>query len=198
MQRSAVRKAKKKIVDDLEACKPNEQDKKTLAICKLDPSTIGASIQLVTAGIQVWKASKDYLVNMDNNMCGGGVGYSVIAVKKAILAYEFARDVKNTYKGQKYEVVEWVPKSSARDCACCQTVFKTFTLRKEFAKHHCRACGRVVCHGCSASKMFYEVSGKPERTCTDCLLNGKTVARAPMQPAAEGTQKMDPSADANA
>ena len=54
----------------------------------------------------------------------------------------------------------------------CKTVFKSFTLRKEYAKHHCRTCGRVVCHACSSNKILSEVSGKPERICTECLVSG--------------------------
>jgi len=52
------------------------------------------------------------------------------------------------------------------------TVFKSITLRKEFAKHHCRTCGRVVCHACSPTKILSETTGKPERICAECLVDG--------------------------
>ena len=33
-------------------------------------------------------------------------------------------------------------------------------------------CGRVVCHSCSSTMLFYEVSGKKQRTCEECVKNG--------------------------
>jgi len=33
-------------------------------------------------------------------------------------------------------------------------------------------CGRVVCHACASTMLFYEVSGKRQRTCTFCIKNG--------------------------
>ena len=41
--------------------------------------------------------------------------------------------------------VEWTPDEQAATCQCCRTiVFKLLNRR-----HHCRACGRVVCSRCS-------------------------------------------------
>jgi len=174
-KRSAIRRAKKKLAEDAMTCKPTEHDYKKLKICKIDHRSLDDSIKVIQAGLEVWKYSKDYLIELDNSMCGGGIGYSVIAIKNAILAYNMARDAKNSYNKHKYEVDEWVSKGSVRDCAVCKTVFKSLTLRKEFAKHHCRACGRVVCHSCSTNKIIFEVSGKPGRICHECLLNGKSV-----------------------
>ena len=33
-------------------------------------------------------------------------------------------------------------------------------------------CGRVVCHACASSMLFYEASGKRQRTCDECIRNG--------------------------
>ena len=175
LERSAIRRAKKKLAEDAITCKPTKNDYKQLQICKIDHKSLDDSIKVIQAGLEVWKYSKDYLIELDNSMCGGGIGYSVIAIKNAILAYNLARDAKNSYNKHKYEVDEWVSKGSVRDCAVCKTVFKSITLRKEFAKHHCRACGRVVCHSCSTNKIIFEVSGKPGRICDECLLYGKSV-----------------------
>ncbi len=65
-----------------------------------------------------------------------------------------------------------VSKSSVRDCAICHKVFKMFTLKTEFSKHHCHACGRVVCHACSTEKLFFESTQSLERVCTECLVDG--------------------------
>ena len=68
--------------------------------------------------------------------------------------------------------MKWQYKKDHYACAVCATKFHTVALRKEHAKHHCRMCGRVVCHACAATMLFYEASGKRQRTCTFCIKNG--------------------------
>lgn len=44
---------------------------------------------------------------------------------------------------------EWVPNEAKAECQCCSlVVFSMFNRR-----HHCRRCGRVVCHGCSTKTL---------------------------------------------
>jgi len=60
-------------------------------------------------------------------------------------------------------------------CRVCHDKFDTLAvtrIRKEEQKHHCRMCGRVVCHACASSMLFYEASGKRQRTCDECIRNG--------------------------
>jgi hypothetical protein len=47
--------------------------------------------------------------------------------------------------------------------------FKSMTLRKTHGKHHCRVCGKVVCHVCAANRIFMQVSNKFERVCNKCI-----------------------------
>jgi hypothetical protein len=63
--------------------------------------------------------------------------------------------------------VEWQDGSSVKNCLKCEKRF-TISLRK----HHCRACGKVVCGYCSGKKKELPESfghGKrAERVCDDC------------------------------
>lgn len=62
---------------------------------------------------------------------------------------------------------EWVRDEEATNCMCCRrSVFTMLTRR-----HHCRRCGRVVCHSCSTNRikihnMYDEI---PVRFCADCV-----------------------------
>ncbi|XP_058811668.1 zinc finger FYVE domain-containing protein 26 homolog [Topomyia yanbarensis] len=61
----------------------------------------------------------------------------------------------------------WIRDEDASHCMCCRrSVFSMLNRR-----HHCRRCGRVVCHSCSKKKLeipeFYEKV--PVRACDDCV-----------------------------
>jgi hypothetical protein len=47
---------------------------------------------------------------------------------------------------ENYNAPVWVPDQSATRCMICSEEFGTIFRRK----HHCRACGKVVCHSCSS------------------------------------------------
>eukprot|EP01137_Pigoraptor_chileana_P027722 Opistho-2@10631 len=59
----------------------------------------------------------------------------------------------------------WVPDDKAVVCMQCQkTRFNPINR-----KHHCRACGKVVCGDCSKEKRHINhISDKPLRVCTTC------------------------------
>lgn len=122
-----------------------------------------------------WRAAQIGMYVLDKTVCVGAISNTSSGIAAAILAYKLARFAKNAYKQQKYGVKHWVPKHAARECAVCLSVFKSLTLRKEFAKHHCATCGRVVCHPCSATKIMSEISKSLERICTQCLAAGTSV-----------------------
>ncbi|XP_052681097.1 FYVE, RhoGEF and PH domain-containing protein 2-like [Crassostrea angulata] len=56
----------------------------------------------------------------------------------------------------------------------CQLCSKSFTALKR--RHHCRACGRVVCGKCSSKKsnLAYD-NNKPNRVCNKCFVILKNV-----------------------
>jgi len=73
------------------------------------------------------------------------------------------------------EKEDWQPDSSASHCVACS---KEFTLT--FRRHHCRACGFVVCEKCSKFHLADpRRANKRVRACTVCyhylLTNPPTV-----------------------
>lgn len=65
-----------------------------------------------------------------------------------------------------YPHTKWVDDPcTVKKCQCCKK--KTFGLTSW--QHHCRFCGKVVCHGCSKEKKPYGPTGRGERCCTACL-----------------------------
>lgn len=61
------------------------------------------------------------------------------------------------------DVVRWDPDDLVSLCAVCSTSFTTFNRR-----HHCRACGRVVCGSCSPSTVMLPGFQTSQRACTLC------------------------------
>ncbi|XP_069485913.1 FYVE, RhoGEF and PH domain-containing protein 6 isoform X2 [Ambystoma mexicanum] len=58
----------------------------------------------------------------------------------------------------------WIPDTRATMCMICTSEF-TLTWRR----HHCRACGKIVCQACSANKHSLEyLKNQPERVCDHC------------------------------
>ncbi|KAM4625378.1 zinc finger FYVE domain-containing protein 26 [Polymixia lowei] len=60
---------------------------------------------------------------------------------------------------------DWIPDTQQHVCMVCQR--ERFTMFNR--RHHCRRCGRLVCHACSEQKMAVE--GCPEeevRVCDQC------------------------------
>eukprot|EP01136_Pigoraptor_vietnamica_P024142 Opistho-1_new@76877 len=60
----------------------------------------------------------------------------------------------------------WVPDTAVGTCMVCKTAkFGPFNR-----KHHCRNCGKVVCHPCSTTtKVLTHISSKPQRICDECV-----------------------------
>ncbi|XP_030070824.1 FYVE, RhoGEF and PH domain-containing protein 6 [Microcaecilia unicolor] len=59
----------------------------------------------------------------------------------------------------------WVPDTRATMCMVCTSEF-TLTWRR----HHCRACGKIVCQACSANKHSLEyLKNQPARVCDHCF-----------------------------
>ncbi|KAF9124881.1 hypothetical protein BGW39_007840 [Mortierella sp. 14UC] len=68
---------------------------------------------------------------------------------------------------ENYSAPIWVPDHSATRCMICTEEFGTIFRRK----HHCRACGKVVCHSCSSRTILIKGahSEKIGRACDDCI-----------------------------
>ncbi|XP_052756683.1 zinc finger FYVE domain-containing protein 26 homolog isoform X2 [Galleria mellonella] len=61
---------------------------------------------------------------------------------------------------------QWVEDYSADRCMLCRTSIFSMIIRR----HHCRRCGRLVCHACSRNRMQVPTypSGVKFRVCDDC------------------------------
>ncbi|XP_028306813.1 FYVE, RhoGEF and PH domain-containing protein 6 isoform X2 [Gouania willdenowi] len=60
----------------------------------------------------------------------------------------------------------WIPDLRATMCMICTCEF-TLTWRR----HHCRACGKVVCQACSTNKFYLEyLKNQPARVCDHCFV----------------------------
>ncbi|XP_064542464.1 zinc finger FYVE domain-containing protein 9 isoform X2 [Drosophila montana] len=60
----------------------------------------------------------------------------------------------------------WVPDNMAGQCMQCQ---QKFTMIKR--RHHCRACGKVLCSVCCSQRFHLEFANEPEsRVCVQCFM----------------------------
>jgi hypothetical protein len=68
--------------------------------------------------------------------------------------------------GGNYCNVGWLLNDDITYCMLCKTPFGLLTY-----KHHCKACGNVVCESCSADKAYiFELQSlAPLRTCNLCF-----------------------------
>ena len=58
----------------------------------------------------------------------------------------------------------WVRDDAVTMCMSCTTAFTTLRRR-----HHCRACGKIVCSHCSSNKASLEYdNNRMNRVCNDC------------------------------
>ncbi|NXT43710.1 FGD6 protein, partial [Pelecanoides urinatrix] len=59
----------------------------------------------------------------------------------------------------------WIPDTRATMCMICTSEF-TLTWRR----HHCRACGKIVCQACSSNKHGLDyMKNQPARVCDHCF-----------------------------
>jgi len=77
----------------------------------------------------------------------------------------------------------WVPDSDVSSCPLCKTPFTLF-----FRKHHCRACGIVVCGNCSTHSLILPLDTLKVRVCDTCYkqaVEQQKAAQSQTQPAPE-------------
>ena len=99
-----------------------------------------------------------------NNSDNSDLNYSVY-VEKTSLSMSCSPDNKISSIFPKRND-KWVDSNLIHRCQQCMTGFSLLNR-----KHHCRACGRVVCHICSAQRIFMITSNKFERVCKECITN---------------------------
>lgn len=62
----------------------------------------------------------------------------------------------------------WIPDDEANACNLCHSEFSAI-----FRRHHCRACGKLVCANCSAHRLELRPGAK-ERVCDNCEVQFST------------------------
>jgi hypothetical protein len=164
-----------KIVRTAEKSYQTPRQRLILKLCGISEDNFQNSLQLVQAGIYIWRKIRSTVWNLDAMYCYGGIKTGIFVIKNGIVAYRYGVAVKNTYKETRYGVA-WQDKSSCRECSVCKDIFSTFAIRTTAKKHHCRSCGRVVCHACSTNLLYLEVTGKVKRVCDECLVSGRPPA----------------------
>ena len=146
----------------------NEREVMFLRVVGINEVNLDKMTGVVLLGVKALVLAQNKLKEYDTAMCHG-IGQKVVqGAQDAVNVYMYAAAAKNAYNTSKFKV-EWQSKNQERACGVCHQVFKSMTLRKTHGKHHCRACGKVVCHVCSANRIFMTVSNKFERVCTKCL-----------------------------
>ncbi|XP_022756389.1 hepatocyte growth factor-regulated tyrosine kinase substrate-like [Durio zibethinus] len=75
------------------------------------------------------------------------------------------------------------PFQEAPRCDVCKCIFNTFRRR-----HHCRCCGRTLCHEHSSNQMALPQFGilSSVRVCADCFNNSSGSTKANPQPSLDG------------
>lgn len=85
--------------------------------------------------------------------------------RKRRTARSLARSIKTRFSGahRQRNKAEW---KSDSQCWICHDIF-TLTLRP----HHCRRCGRGVCHACSQNRDYFEGDTRTskQRICDTCV-----------------------------
>jgi hypothetical protein len=186
-----VRHALVDIVEQMERYYQTPRQRLIMKVCGIREDQLGSAFCFTQFGIMLWRSSKGYLYKLDEQTFFGGIRAGVYLLKNAVTVYRYNVAAKNSYKQIRYGI-EWQDKLTTRECSMCKDVFSSFAIRSEYKKHHCRSCGRVVCHACSTHSVYFEVVGKVKRVCDDCLLSGAPPKHVdPMKPKDFKTVKYD-------
>ena len=73
---------------------------------------------------------------------------------------------------QKYGV-EWQSDAASPDCSLCAQSFNVFRRR-----HHCRACGKLVCDACSRARRLVRGPPNLKRVCDGCVRAAEDASEA--------------------
>lgn len=109
--------------------------------------------------------------------------YAVSESEKEQWMSHICKCVANVLKKGKQAAVDyaavWIPDSEAEYCMICHNTHFTVIQRR----HHCRACGKVVCRNCSSRTFTLEgISKRPVRVCDICynkLCQGLSTSTSP-------------------
>ncbi|RKP35077.1 Dbl homology domain-containing protein, partial [Dimargaris cristalligena] len=102
------------------------------------------------------------------------------ALHRAITEHINARKTLRVDRSiQNYNAPVWIPDEQAVRCLICYEEFSLFRR-----KHHCRACGHIVCHYCSTKTIVipgsWESEDKEARACDQCGSDSISAADLPI------------------
>merc|ERR1711871_774459 len=169
-------------------CSPKER--LILRVCNISENNLETAMASVQVGIKIWDATKDTLKSLDDTYLYSGVRSGIFVGKNVYAGIQYYKAAKVAYSQKRYATATWQPAGDARECAVCKTVFNSCSTKAEKKKHHCRSCGRIVCHSCSTHKIFFEITQKFKRVCDECLATGKPHGAINVFEAADHTQEV--------
>lgn len=177
-ENAGTKDQKNKIRNQLKEYVLTETDNQILQICGFtDKESLEQASGATLHAIKLYYDNQHTLNQYDQSLTGGIVGYAIEGILNTILVWRFARNTKNRYLQNKYNVIA-DSKAAARHCSSCYSVFNYMSIRVQHRKYHCRSCGHVVCRNCSSNKIYFEATDSHERVCLNCLKsNGPTEER---------------------
>ena len=168
-----------------------KKSKKNHRNSTLNPSTNSVINALRSTIRQCESTDSSYIPTVDPNGIGVDVRQEMVLINRK------SKKVRRAYMLQHRYKIGWIVDADVGYCMMCQKEFGWFRGR---FKHHCRACGALVCHDCSPfiTIVPHLDEEKGSRVCRNCfglkpgIFTPETPS--PYQPGASG--KTLPSASA--
>merc|ERR1711871_1242476 len=161
-----------------------------LRVCHISEDNLESAMNMTQYMVDFWSVAKYAVKGFDDYYCRS-IGRSfVFMMKNFVSAFLYYKEAKQAYSRKRYAVSQWQSNMLTRECAVCKTVFNSCSTKAEKKKHHCRSCGRTVCHTCSTNKIFFEITQKFKRVCDECLATGKPHGAINVFEAADHTQEV--------
>lgn len=123
----------------------------------------------VQCALNGWNVAKQQASTVDPIFTSIGL-VALMGAQTAYASNEYLMKLKNAKQQARYGVEKW--ELTSRECAVCKDVFDSLRLNTTKQHHHCCSCGHIVCHACSTTEMYLDVTGKVKRVCDDCVLKG--------------------------
>lgn len=140
-----------------------------LRICGIDETALKTSMVAVQCGLRGWNVAKQQASKVDP-IVSALVASGIVLGGGAYSAGEYMVKFRASKQQARYGVTKW--EFTSRECAVCMDVFDSVRLRTTKKRHHCFSCGHIVCHACSTTEMYLDVTGKIRRVCDECVLQG--------------------------
>ncbi|KAJ2387672.1 hypothetical protein GGI23_006221, partial [Coemansia sp. RSA 2559] len=140
---------------------------KSFIVYAVDKAAKAAWIRALAAAITERRSARETL-QMDNSL-----RRRIARTRRSTLMH-FPRVAEN------FDAPVWDPDESAGHCYIC---FRGFTLF--LRRHHCRACGKIVCNACSRKNIIFvghsSTEAKEGRGCDQCIarLFGREALESP-------------------